>query len=102
MNLKKKEKKVKTFYLCFLSIWKWEELILLSDTEVSFLRGLTLLDAIYLKSLNDISKMTLKTTQYRNNSDVISKLERYIIMETGSWLIWISSVPAAFPFVVKW
>lgn len=87
MNLKKKKKYFKTFYLCFLSPWKWEELILLSDAEVSFLRGLTLLDAIYLKSLDDVSKMTLKTTQYRSNSDVISKLERYIIMETGSWLI---------------
>lgn len=82
MNLKKKKKYFKTFYLCFSSPWKWEELILLSDAEVSFL-----LDAIYLKSLDDVSKMTLKTTQYRSNSDVISKLERYIIMETGSWLI---------------
>lgn len=90
MNLKKKKKKkiyFRTFYLCFSPPKKWEELILFSDAEVSLLRGLTVLDAIYLKSLNDVSKMTLKTTQYRSNSDMISKLERYIIMETGSWLI---------------
>lgn len=50
----------------------WKELLLFSDEKVSFLRRL--LDTIKKKKkLHGASKTTLKTTQYCDHFDVISK-----------------------------